>query len=147
MSNTVHLLENAIKKKKSTFFVKSTILLKSYYICTVIDFTGKFWTWSRHTMEIAEIHSYRKNISSNHLFRSFFGKNVRFTFTKFCQKRVSVNFRKFHSVRVLQYFSTLCFSNSFIKRRFTKSMIAYYLPFLRLVIVHWGEFWDFWFGW
>ena len=49
-----------------------------------------------HSVEIMEIYSHRKKISSNYLFSNFFSKNT--TFTKFFQNRVRVNFRNFHTV-------------------------------------------------
>ena len=49
-------------------------------------------------MYITEIYCHRWKISSNQLLSNIFSKNV--NFTKFLQKRVTVNFRNFHTVTV-----------------------------------------------
>ena len=46
-----------------------------------------------HTLEITEIYSHRKNISSNHLYSNFLVKML--LSRNFCQKSVRVNFRNF----------------------------------------------------
>ena len=56
----------------------------------------KFFIFPHCAVEISEIYSHWKNISSNHLFSNFFSKTI--TFTNFCQKCVRVNSRNFHTV-------------------------------------------------
>ena len=66
------VLQSILLKKlisRNFCFVK----LEFRYLCVPI-----------HTVEITEIYSYWKNISSNHLFSNFFRKTV--TFTKFLPK-------------------------------------------------------------
>ena len=85
----------ALKIAKMAFF---ELLQPSKSISRKIWVTENCWIFHTvhvhpakcHTVEIAEIYSHRKNISSNHLFSDFFSRNV--TFTKFLLKESESKF-------------------------------------------------------
>ena len=77
---------------KKNFGEREFLVFPQYLVKTLIwrkyvDFSdrSRLTHCTVHTVEITEIYSHWKNISSNHLFSNFFSKTV--TFTKFLPKK------------------------------------------------------------